>query len=43
MTKHMSGHKLKEAALDNMIDIKHKTRVSHIKVMHVLKEFVEGL
>jgi hypothetical protein len=42
MTKQMSGHKMKEAAVDVMINIMHKARVSHVKVMHVLHEPVGG-
>ena len=40
MTKQMSGHKLKEATVDDMINVMHKARVSHVKVMNVLKESV---
>jgi hypothetical protein len=43
MTKQMSEHKMKEAAVDDMINIMHKARVSHVKVMLVLHEFVGGL
>jgi hypothetical protein len=39
----MGAHKIKEAAVDDMIDTMHKTRVSHVKVMHVLHESVGGL
>jgi hypothetical protein len=42
MTKQMGAHKMKEAAVDDMINIMHKARVSHVKVMHVLQEFVGG-
>jgi undecaprenyl pyrophosphate synthase len=42
MTKQMSGHKMKEAAVDDMVNIMHKARVSHIKVIHVLHESVGG-
>ena len=42
MTKQMSGHKLKEPAVDDMINVMHKARVSHVKVMNVLKESVGG-
>jgi hemerythrin superfamily protein len=42
MTKQMSGHKMKEAAVDDMINIMHKARVNHVKVMHVLHKSVEG-
>jgi hypothetical protein len=42
MTKQMSGQKMKEAAVDDMINIMHKTSVSHVKVMHVLSESVGG-
>jgi hypothetical protein len=42
MTKQMSGHKMKEAAMDNMINIMHKARVNHVKIMHVLHESVGG-
>jgi hypothetical protein len=38
----MSGHKMKEAAMDDMINIMHKPRVSHVKVMHILNESVGG-
>jgi hypothetical protein len=40
MTKQMSAHKMKEAAVDDMVNIMHKTRVSHIKVIHILHESV---
>jgi hypothetical protein len=42
MTKQMSGHKMKEAIVDGMINIMHKERVNHVKVMHVLHESVGG-
>jgi predicted transcriptional regulator len=42
MTKQMSGQKMKEAAVDDMINIMHKTSASHVKVMHVLSESVGG-
>jgi hypothetical protein len=42
MTKQMSGHKMKEATVDDMVNIMHKARVSHVKEMHVLHESVEG-
>jgi hypothetical protein len=42
MTKQMSGHKMKEAAVDAMINITHKARVNHVKVMHVLHESFRG-
>jgi hypothetical protein len=42
MTKQMSAHKMKEVVVDDMIDIMHKARVSHIKVMHALHESVGG-
>jgi hypothetical protein len=42
MTKQMCAHKMKEASVDDMINIMHKVRVSHVKVMHVLQEFVGG-
>jgi hypothetical protein len=42
MTKQMSGHKMKEAAVDDMINIMHKVRVNHVKVTHVLHESVGG-
>jgi hypothetical protein len=42
MTKQMSGHKMKEAAVDDMITIMHKVRVDHVKVMHVLHESIGG-
>jgi hypothetical protein len=42
MTKQMSGHKMKEAAMDDKINIMYKARVSHIKVMHVLNESIGG-
>jgi hypothetical protein len=42
MTKQMSGHKIKEAAVDNMINVTHKARVNHVKVMHVLNESIGG-
>jgi hypothetical protein len=42
MTKQMSGHKMKEATLDDMINIMPKARVNHIKVMHVLHESIGG-
>jgi hypothetical protein len=29
----MGAHKMKEAAVDDMIDTTHKARVSHVKVM----------
>jgi hypothetical protein len=38
----MSGHKMKEAVVDGMINIMHKARVNHVKVMHVLHESVGG-
>jgi hypothetical protein len=41
MTKQMR-QKMKEAAVDVMINITHKARLNHIKVMHVLHEFVGG-
>jgi hypothetical protein len=42
MTKQMSGHKMKETVVDGMVNIMHKARVSHIKVMHVLHDSVGG-
>jgi hypothetical protein len=42
MTKQMSGHKMKEAIVDDMVNIMHKARVSHVKIMHVLHESVGG-
>jgi predicted transcriptional regulator len=42
MTKQMSGHKMKEAVVNDMINIMHKARVSHVTVMHALKDFVGG-
>jgi hypothetical protein len=42
MTKQMGAHKMKEATVDDMIDTIHKARVSHVKVMHVLRESVGG-
>jgi hypothetical protein len=36
MTKQMSGHKMREATVDDMINIMYKARVNHVKVMHVL-------
>jgi hypothetical protein len=42
MTKQMSRHKMKKAAVDDMITIMHKARVNHIKVMHVLHDSVGG-
>jgi hypothetical protein len=42
MTKQMSGHKMKEAAVGDIINIMHKVRVNHINVMHVLHESVGG-
>jgi hypothetical protein len=42
MTKQMDAHKMKEAAMDDMINIMHKARVSHVKVMYVLQEFIGG-
>jgi hypothetical protein len=38
----MGVHKMKEAAVDDMIDTMHNARVSHVKVMHVLHECVGG-
>jgi hypothetical protein len=40
MTKQMSGHKMKEAVVNDMINIMHKARVSHVTV--ALKDFVGG-
>jgi hypothetical protein len=42
MTKQVSGHKLKEATVDDMINIMHMARVCHMKVIHVLKDSVGG-
>jgi hypothetical protein len=42
MIKQMSEHKLKEATILDMINIMHKTRFSHVKVMHVLNESDRG-
>jgi hypothetical protein len=42
MTKQMSGHKMKEAVVDAMINITHKERVNHVKVMHVLHESIQS-
>jgi hypothetical protein len=45
MAKQMSGHKMKEAVVDDMIHIMHKVRearVNHVIVMHVLNESVGG-
>jgi hypothetical protein len=42
MTKQMSGHKMKEAALDDMINIMHKARFNLVKVMQVLHESTGG-
>jgi hypothetical protein len=42
MTKQMSGHKMREAVVDDMINIMYKARVNHVKVMHVLHESVGG-
>jgi hypothetical protein len=38
----MSGHEMEEAAVDGMVNIMHKSRVSHVKVIHVLHESVGG-
>jgi hypothetical protein len=42
MTKQMSGHKMKEATMYDVLNIMQKARASHVKVMHVLHEFVGG-
>jgi hypothetical protein len=42
MPKQMGAHKMKQVAVDGMINTMHKARVSHIKVMHVLHESVGG-
>jgi hypothetical protein len=42
MTKQMGAHKMKEVAVDDMINIMHKARVNHVKVMHVLHESIGG-
>jgi hypothetical protein len=42
MTKQMSGYKMKEVVVDVMVNIMHKARVSHVKVIHVLHESVGG-
>jgi hypothetical protein len=36
ITKQMSEHKMKEVAVDDMINITHKARVNHVKLMHAL-------
>jgi hypothetical protein len=38
----MGAQKMKEAAVDDMINTIDKARVSHVKVMHVLQESVGG-
>jgi hypothetical protein len=42
MTKQMSGYKMKDVVVDVMVNIMHKARVSHVKVIHVLHESVGG-
>jgi hypothetical protein len=42
MTKQMGAHKMKEEAVNDMINTMHKARVSHVKVMHILHESVGG-
>jgi hypothetical protein len=42
MTKQIGAHKMKEAAVDDMINTMQKARVGHVKVMHVLHESVGG-
>jgi hypothetical protein len=42
MTRQMGAHKMKEAIVDDMINIVHKARVSHVKVMHVLHGSIGG-
>ena len=42
MTKQMRGHKLKEDAVEDMINVMNKARVTHIKVMNILNECVGG-
>jgi hypothetical protein len=42
MTRQMSGHKMKEATVDDMINIMYKARVNHVKVMHVLNKSIGG-
>jgi hypothetical protein len=42
MKKQMSEYKMKEAAVNDLINIMHKARVIHVKVMHVLSESVGG-
>ena len=38
----MTGHKLKEPAMDDMINVLHMSKVKHVNVMRVLKEQVGG-
>jgi hypothetical protein len=42
MTKQMGAHKMKEAAVNDMINTMHKARVNHVKVMDVLHESIGG-
>jgi hypothetical protein len=38
----MSGYKMKEAVVDDMVNIMHKARVMYVRVMHILHESVGG-
>jgi len=42
VTRQMTGHKLKEPAMDDMINVLHMSKVKHVNVMRVLKEQVGG-
>ena len=42
MTRQMSGHKMKEPVMDDMINIMQKAKIGHVNVMNVLRQSVGG-
>lgn len=42
MTKRMRSHKMKDPAMDEMIDVMHRAKVNHVHVMSILRESVGG-
>jgi hypothetical protein len=42
VTRQMGGHKLKEPAMDDMINVMQKAKLKHVSVMKVLRESVGG-
>ena len=42
MTRQMSGHKMKEPVMDDMINIMQKAKIGHVNVMNVLRQSIGG-